>query len=129
MTEFTVHLTNRPGMLATLTEQIASAGVNVEALAAFGVGETGVVRMMVDDDVTTRSVLRKAGMTFEERRIEVTTLPHRPGALATMTRQLADAGINIDAVYLLRSSAEGLEFAIGVDDPDAAAAEFLSDSR
>ena len=121
MTEFTVYLANRPGMLATLTEQIASAGVNIEALAAFGVDETGVVRLMVDDEITTRSVLRKAGCSFEERRVEVTILPHRPGALATMARQLADAGINSDAVDLLRSSSEGLEFAIGVDDPDRAA--------
>lgn len=108
-------------MLATLTEQLASAGINIEALAAFGIGETGVIRLMVNDSVTTRSVLQKAGMTFEERPIQVIQLPHQPGALATMTRQLADAGINIDAVYLLRSSAEGLDFAIGVDDPEAAA--------
>lgn len=120
MTEFTVHLANRPGMLAALTEQLASAGVNIEALAAFGFDEEGIVRLMVDDDVTTRSVLRKAGMAFEERAIQVTTLPHRPGALATLARNLADAGVNIDAVYLLRSSSEGLEFAIGVDDPDLA---------
>lgn len=121
MTEFTVHLANRPGMLAILTEQLASAGINIEALAAFGIDEVGVVRLMVEDDVTTRSVLRTAGMTFDERPIQVIQLPHRPGALATMARDLADAGINIDAVYLLRSSAEGLDFAIGVDDPDAAA--------
>jgi hypothetical protein len=120
MTEFTVHLANRPGMLATLTEQIASAGINVEALAAFGLDEEGLVRMMVDDDLTARSVLRRAGMAFEEREVLVTTLPHRPGALATMARRLADAGVNIDAVYLLHSSAEGLEFAIAVDEMEAA---------
>lgn len=120
MTEFTVHLANRPGMLATLTEQLASAGINIEALAAFGIDEEGIVRLMVDDDVTTRSVLRKAGMGFEERRVQVTTLPHRPGALATLARSLADAGVNIDAIYLLRSSSEGMEFAIGVDEPELA---------
>jgi len=120
MTEFTVHLANRPGMLAALTEQLADAGINIEALAAFGIDEIGVVRLIVDDSTSTRSVLRRAGMTFDERPIQVTHLSHQPGALAEMTRQLADAGVNIDAVYLLRSSAEGLEFAIGVDDPETA---------
>lgn len=120
MTEFTVHLANRPGMLATLTERLASAGINIEALAAFGCDEEGIVRLMVDDYVTTRSVLRRAGMAFEERPIQVTTLPHRPGALATLARKLADAGVNIDSIYLLRSSSEGLEFAIGVDEPEIA---------
>lgn len=116
-----MHLANRPGMLATLTERIAEAGVDIEALAAFGVDEIGVVRVMVDDADTTRSVLRDAGMSFEERTVAVTTLPHQRGAFASMARRLADAQVNIDAVYLLRCSAEGMEFAIGVDDAERAA--------
>ena len=51
MTEFTVHLSNQPGMLACLTEKLVEAGVNIEALAAFGVDEIGVVRLMVDADL------------------------------------------------------------------------------
>ena len=119
MTEFTVHLANQRGMLACVTEKLAEAGINIEALAAFGVNEVGVVRVMVDDAAATRTVLRDNDITFEERPVQVTTLSHQPGAVASMTRQLADAGVNIDALYLLRSSAEGLEFAIGIDDPDA----------
>jgi hypothetical protein len=33
-----------------------------------------------------------------------------------MTRRLADAGMNIDAMYLLRTTPEGLEFAVAVDE-------------
>jgi hypothetical protein len=84
MTEFTVHLANRPGMLAMLAERISSSGTNIEALAAYGVGEEGRVHLMVDDAVTTRSVLRRAGLSFEERDVLVTTIPNRPGAVATM---------------------------------------------
>ena len=117
MTEFTVHLANRPGMLAMLAEQIASAGVNIEALAAYGVGEVGRVHLMAGDAAAVRSVLRRAGLSFDEREVLVTTLSHRPGSVAAMARSLADAGVNIEAVYLLRCSAEGMEFAIAVDDP------------
>jgi len=120
MTEFTVRLANRPGMLAMLAERIAAAGVNLEALAAYGIGEEGHARLMVDDALTARSVLRRAGLSFDEREVLVTTLPHRPGAVADMARGLADAGVNIEAMYLLRCSAEGMEFALAVDDPDAA---------
>jgi hypothetical protein len=120
MTEFTVRLANRPGMLAMLAESIASAGINIEALAASGMGPQGQVHLMVDDAATARSVLRRAGLSFDEREVLVTTLSHRPGAVATMTRSLADAGVNIEAIYLLRCSAEGMEFAVAVDDPDAA---------
>ena len=120
MTEFTVHLANRPGMLAMLAEQIASAGVNIDALAAYGFGEEGRVHLMVGDALAVRALLRRAGLSFEEREVLVTTLSHRPGAMAAMARGLADAGVNIEALYLLRCSAEGMQFAISVDDPDAA---------
>ena len=40
--------------------------------------------------------------------------------MASMARKLADGGVNIEALYVLRSSAEGLEYAIAVDAPDAA---------
>ena len=120
MTEFTVRLTNRPGMLAMLAERIASAGINLEALAAYGIAEEGRVHLMVDDAATARSVLRRAGLSFDEREVLVTTLAHEPGAVAAMARGLADAGVNIEALYLLRCSAEGMEFAVAVDDPEAA---------
>ena len=50
-------------------------------------------------------------------------LPHRPGELARLTRLVADAGVNIDAIYVLRSNAEGIEFAISIDQADEAVPE------
>lgn len=123
MTEFTVRLANAPGMLAALAEQLDAAGVHIEAVAAFGAGARGVVHLVVSDTTTARTVLRAAGMQFEERPLLTTELPHQTGALARMTRQLADVGVNIEALYLLRSSAEGLEFAVAVDRPDIASVD------
>jgi len=120
MTEFTVHVANRPGMLAALTEKLSSAGINIEALAAFGVDRDAQVRIIVDDAATTRSILGLADIRFEEREVLITMLNPNPGSLASIARRLADAEVNIDAMYLLRSSAEGWEFAVAVDDPDRA---------
>lgn len=116
MTEFTVRLAHRPGMLAFLTGQMAEAGVHIEALAAYGVDGDGVVRLMVDDEDLTRKIFTRDNLDWEEHRVLITTLSHNSAALADMTRGLADAGANIEAMYLLRSSAEGLEFAVVVDD-------------
>lgn len=116
MTEFTLRLANRPGALAGIAEAMGDAGVNIEALAGFGMDGEGVVHLIVDDEPTGRAVLRRLGIRFEEHHVMTTLLPHRPGALGDLTRRLADAGVNIDSVYLLRSTAEGLEFAFRVDD-------------
>ncbi len=121
MTEFVVRLANRPGMLASLTERLAEAGVNIEALAAYGVDGEGVVRLIVDDATATRRCLSDAGVHAEEHQVLDAYLPHRPGELARLARRLADAGVNIDALYLLNSGPDGIELAMAVNDPEAAA--------
>lgn len=126
MTEFTVSIANRPGRLADLAEALGEAGINIEALAAFGNDGEAVIHMMTDDEPTTRAVLRRMGVRFTERAVLTTVLPHRPGALAALTRQLADANINIEAVYLLRSRPDGLEFALAVDAIDDARSRLAS---
>jgi hypothetical protein len=120
MTEFVVQMENRPGRLAALTEALAASGVNIEALAAYGHDGEGTVRLIVDDAPTTRRVLEDAALRNEEHTVLSALLPHRPGELARLTRMLADAGVNIDALYVLRSTAEGIELAISVDQPESA---------
>ena len=121
MTEFTVQLANRPGMLAALTELIAEAGVRIEALAAFGIGEIGIVHIVVEDESTVRGILGRADMTFDERPILTTHLSAGPSAVAAMAHRLADADVNIEAMYLLRTKPDGVEFAVAVDRPADAA--------
>lgn len=120
MTEFSIRLANRPGMLAALAETLAIASVNIEALAAFGFDEEGLIRLVVDDADRARRALQEAGLQATEREVLTTVLEDRPGSLAKMTRQLADAGINIDALYLLRTNSTGLEFAVAVDELELA---------
>jgi hypothetical protein len=43
-----------------------------------------------------------------------------------MAEALAATGVNIEAMYLLHSSAEGLHFAVAVDDPDQAVHQLSS---
>jgi hypothetical protein len=120
MTEFVVAMENRPGRLATLTEALAAFGVNIEALAAYGTDGEGVIRLIVDDAPTTRHVLQEAALAYEEHTVLSAQLPHRPGELARLTRSIADAGVNIDALYVLKANSSGIELALSVDQPETA---------
>lgn len=120
MTEFVVQMENIPGRLASLAEALAASGVNIEALAAYGLNGESSVRFMVDDALTTRRVLGEADLRFEENTVLSVHLPHRPGELANMTRRLANAGVNIEAIYVLRADSDGIEFALSVDQPETA---------
>jgi hypothetical protein len=120
MTEFIVNMENRPGRLASLTEALATFGVNIEALTAYGHNGEGTVRLITSDAPTTRRVLDEAALQFDEHTVLAVQLPHRPGELARLTRLLADAGVNIDALYVLRANSDGIELAISVDQPETA---------
>lgn len=122
MTEFTIHLANRPGQLAGLTKLMADAGVEIEALAAFGMEDIGIVRLVVADAENARRAIDDAGLVSEERRVVTTVLSHRPGALAELTQSLANAGVNIDGLYVLHSRSDEVELALAVGDEEAARA-------
>lgn len=115
-----MNMENRPGRLASLTEALAAFGVNIEALAAYGHDGDGTVRLITSDTATTRRVLDEAALRHEEHTVLTVQLPHRPGELARITRLLADACVNIDAMYVLRANADGIELAISVDQPESA---------
>lgn len=115
-----MRMDNRPGRLAALTEVLAAAGVNIEALAAFGTDGEGIVRLIVDQPEAARRSLRDAGLAAEEHSVLTTYLSHRPGQLAGVARKLADSGVNIDAVYILNSHSDGIELALVVDAPESA---------
>jgi hypothetical protein len=120
MTEFVVRLDNRPGSLARLTELLADAGVNIDALAAWGENGDGVVRLIVDQPEACARVLNDASLGFEERTVLSAMLTNQPGELARVTRALAEAAINIEAIFVLGVHADALEIAIAVDDAEAA---------
>lgn len=119
MIEFVVRLDNHPGALAALTDVLGDAGINIEAMSAWGANGNGVVRLITDNETTTRHVLAEAGLVNTEHRVLTAQVTDEPGSLASVTRSLGEAGINIDALYVLRSSSDGIELAIAVDDPDS----------
>ncbi len=120
MTEFVIDLANRPGSLARVTQLLAHEGVNVETLSAWGADGDGIVRLIVDNADVARRALNDAGLRITERTVLTATLPHQPGALADLTRALADADVNIDALYVLRTDDNDVEIALAVDQPAAA---------
>lgn len=127
MIEFVVELASRPGSLARLSGLLAGAGVNIDALAGWQANGDGIVRVVVDDPETARRALSDAGLRFDERHLLTASLANRPGALASLSSQLSDAGVDIEAIYVLGGGSESLQVAIGVDEA-AAAGEILGTS-
>ena len=115
--DFTIQLENRPGALAKLGESTGQAGVNLEGVCGIAHEGGGVIHVLVDNADAARDALTAGDFTIQdEREVLVTEATDQPGALGELTRRIADAGINIDLIYL----ATDTRIVLGVDKPDQA---------
>jgi hypothetical protein len=97
--------------------------VNIRGLAAFTGEGRGVVHVLIDDrDVTrAREALKGAAMgVADEREVLVVDVEDRPGTLGELTRELADANVNVDLAY---TTFGGVKIVIATDDMDIARAK------
>jgi hypothetical protein len=99
-TEFSIILEHHPGSLADLTEALAQNAVNIIAIHASPCGEEGVVQFITSDPDATIEALNDIRLDFSAQEVLMLTLAHEPGSLARLARALANAGININAVYM-----------------------------
>lgn len=99
--DLTVILENRPGTLAATGEALGKAGINIEGACGFPCEGKGVAHILVEDAAAARRALQQAGIEVRaERDVLVIDLQDRPGELGSLARRMANAGVNIDLVYL-----------------------------
>ena len=112
-TDLTVILQNRPGTLADAAEAIGRAGINIDGACGFPAGNEGVFHVLVEDAQGARQAVEQAGLEVRgEREVLVTPVENRPGAGGEIMRKIADAGVNVDLVYM---TADG-RLVLGPDD-------------
>jgi hypothetical protein len=118
--QFVVQVTNKPGQMASLAEQMADAGVDLRAIGGGGLGEVGHFIMTTADDDRARQVLEDGGWTFLEGESLLAEVDDKPGGMARVARELADAGVNVLGHLFLGRWSDRATFAFIVDDPDKA---------
>jgi len=117
--DLTVILEDRPGTLADVGEALGKAGINIEGLCGFPSEGKGVLHLLVEDEPTARRALEQAGLqVHSERQVLILDVEDRPGEFGSICRRIANAGINIDLVYL----ATNTRLVVGADDLDKARA-------
>lgn len=118
--QFVVQLKNQPGALAVLAEQLAKRGVDLRAIGGGSIGDSGHVIMTTADDDTTKAVLDEGGYTYVEGEAILSEVGDRPGGMAAVARELADAGVNIQGHLFLGRWGDRAMFTFVVDKPDVA---------
>lgn len=103
--EFTVRLENRPGKLAHLGSILGDAGINIDAVHQMSFGDESIVQFIPANVDGAARALDGAGIAFTSREVVIVNILDEPGTLGDVALVMADAGINIDSVYLMTGGA------------------------
>ena len=104
--EFRINLPNEPGQLAHVCEALCERGINIRTLAGLA-GTPPVVALITDLEDETRQALQDLKLEFHEIELLAVKFENIPGEIGSFARKLADAKINIDAIYMLGESQPG----------------------
>jgi len=113
----TIHLDDHPGALAEMGEALGKSVVNIDGICGVSCEGVGVLHILVEDAAAAHSAIEQAGFKVQdEREVLLVSIVDRPGELGNIARKLANAGINLDLLYLTAN----LDLVIGVDDLEKA---------
>jgi hypothetical protein len=97
---------NNVGLLMEVTEALAKAKINVEAVCAYAWEELEAYFMIVTDNNTeAKKVISKMGAKVKVEDVIALEVPNRVGQLHKAAKKIATAGVDI--YYLYGSPAKG----------------------
>jgi hypothetical protein len=114
--DLVIEIENTPGALARVAAAISDAGVNLAAATCVGPGERAELHILVPHAEAARHSLAISHIAVtREHEVFVVDVEDRPGVLADLTRKIAQAGVNLDLVYVATRN----RVVFGSDDPAA----------
>jgi hypothetical protein len=122
LTEIVIELEDEVGALADLGELLGGRAVDIRALAVLSLPDgKALAHLVVEPADVAAQALREAGLVPRRvREVLEVTVDDEPGALGRYCRRLADAKVNLQAVYLSGSHDDSKDLIIAVSDLPAA---------
>ena len=122
MTEFAIRVSHRPGELARVATALARYGVNIKSISAQANDSEAMLHVLPDNPEPARAALSSSQIAFQESEVVTVLLENRAGELARVSKQLAEANVNLRAIYLTGIVDNLVELAIVADNPQKAQA-------
>lgn len=92
-------LSNRIGLLSKVSNALADAKVNIQAVCAYAMGKKAYFMLITDKNAKAKKALGKLKRNFSEEDIVLVEMPNRVGELQKVAGRVADAGIDILYMY------------------------------
>lgn len=110
--QISVFIENKVGGLATITDVLAQAGVNIRALSIADTSDFGILRLIVDDVFEAGNALRENGHIYSITDVLAVAGDDKPGSIARIVATLAKEGIGMDYAYAFFAKKENLAYMI-----------------
>jgi hypothetical protein len=99
VTQLTVSVEDRPGILGEVAGALGAKKVNISAFMASVVEGRGAIRLVVDKPAAAKKAAAERGWQTAEESVVQVTLGDKPGVLGNAASKLGAAGINIQYAY------------------------------
>ena len=111
--DLVIEIKHEPGALAQVAKAVSDAGVNLAAATCLGAADDVELHILVPHPEAVKHALAISHLAVSrEQEVVVVDVEDRPGVLADLTRKVAQAGIDLDLVYV----ATGNRLVFGADD-------------
>lgn len=110
--QISVFIENKVGGLATITDVLAKAGVNIRALSIADASDFGILRLIVDDVFAAGNALSENGNIYSVTDVIAVAGDDTPGSIARIVNVLAQEGIGLDYGYAFFAKKENLAYMI-----------------
>lgn len=102
---FCIKVEDRPGTLDAIADLMGKQGINIDGCSGISSGGKGIVYLIANNPQKATEILNKAGVKYEIRELLEVNVQDKPGELAKVTQALAEAKVNITALFITMQKA------------------------
>ena len=103
--ELQIMTEDKPGMLAEVTSLVSGAGVNIEAMCAYGgMQGKGTFLLITSDNAKIKQAAAQKGWNVEEHDVVVTTVSDTAGTASEVANKVKVKNINLLYSYVTCSN-------------------------
>ena len=97
--QFSIFMVNKPGVLAQVLGEFASAKINITAVTMMDSAEHGVMRIVFSGVKKATEILKKLDVSYSETDVLCVNLANKSGAFADVAEKLSKSHVNISYAY------------------------------
>ncbi len=112
VTQISIFVENKPGVLVKIMKTLGDAGVDIRALSVADTQDFGILRMITSDNQKAKAALTEIGCVTSVSEVIAAQVPNTPGATTDMIAVLAEQGLNIEYMYAFISSKDNRAYIV-----------------